>query len=118
MTTRCSARIASRPTWRCSAIMASPVFGSRVKSEIHPGVALDAEAMKDEVTNRATSIYHGVGSCRMGTDERSVVGPDLKVHGIDGLRVADASIMPSIIGGNTNAPSVMIGEKCAELILG
>jgi choline dehydrogenase len=98
-------------------IMASPVFGSRVKSEIHPGVALDAEAMKDEVTNRATSIYHGVGSCRMGTDDRSVVGPDLKVHGIDGLRVADASIMPSIIGGNTNAPSVMIGEKCAELIL-
>ena len=99
-------------------IMASPVFGSRVKSEIHPGVALDAEAMKGEVTNRATSIYHGVGSCRMGTDDRSVVGPDLKVHGIDGLRVADASIMPSIIGGNTNAPSVMIGEKCAELILG
>lgn len=99
-------------------IMASPVFGDRVRSEIHPGVALDAEKMKDEVTNRATSIYHGVGSCRMGTDDRAVVGPELKVHGIDGLRVADASIMPSIIGGNTNAPSVMIGEKCAELILG
>ncbi|MFL6089912.1 MAG: GMC family oxidoreductase [Aeromicrobium sp.] len=99
-------------------IMASPVFGTQVKSEIHPGVALDADAMKDEVTNRATSIYHGVGSCRMGVDDRAVVGPDLKVHGIDGLRVADASIMPSIIGGNTNAPSIMIGEKCAELILG
>ena len=98
-------------------IMASPVFGTQVKSEIHPGAKLDAEAMKDEVSNRATSIYHGVGTCRMGTDERAVVGPDLRVHGIDGLRVADASIMPSIIGGNTNAPSVMIGEQCAGFIL-
>ena len=99
-------------------IMASPVFGDRVKSEIHPGIALDAQAMKDEVTNRATSIYHGVGSCRMGVDDRAVVGPDLRVRGIEGLRVADASIMPSITGGNTNAPSIMIGEKCAQLILG
>ena len=99
-------------------IMASPAFGSQVKSEIHPGADIDAEAMKDELTNRATSIYHGVGSCRMGVDERAVVGPDLRVKGIEGLRVADASIMPSITGGNTNAPSIMIGEKCAELILG
>ena len=99
-------------------IMASPVFGGRVKSEIHPGAHLDAERMKDEITNRATSIYHAVGSCRMGVDDRAVVGPDLKVHGIDGLRVADASIMPSIIGGNTNAPSVMIGDRCADLVLG
>ena len=98
-------------------IMASPLIGARVKSEIHPGSALDAERMKSEVTNRATSIYHAVGSCRMGVDERAVVGPDLRVRGIDGLRVADASIMPSIIGGNTNAPSVMIGEKCADLVL-
>lgn len=99
-------------------IMASPVFGGRVKSEIHPGADLDAERMKDEVTNRATSIYHAVGSCRMGVDERAVVDPQLRVHGIEGLRVADASIMPSIIGGNTNAPSVMIGDRCAEFILG
>ena len=98
-------------------IVANPAMGDLVKSEIHPGRALDAEAMKTEITNRATSIYHGVGSCRMGVDERAVVDPTLRVRGVEGLRVADASIMPSIIGGNTNAPSVMIGDRCAEFIL-
>jgi choline dehydrogenase len=98
-------------------IMRSAAFGSSVKSEIHPGAALDAEAMKTEVLDRATTVYHGVGTCRMGVDDRAVVGPDLRVRGIEGLRVADASIMPSIIGGNTNAPSIMIGDKCAELVL-
>ena len=78
----------------------------------------DAAGMEKELLNRATTVYHGVGSCRMGVDERAVVGPDLKVRGVDGLRVADASIMPSIIGGNTNAPSIMIGDKCADLVLG
>ena len=64
------------------------------------------------------SVYHGVGTCRMGSDERAVVDPSLRVLGIDGLRVADASVMPSITGGNTNAPSIMIGERAADLILG
>jgi choline dehydrogenase len=99
-------------------IMNSPAFRGAVQSEIHPGPAYDAEAMKAELGNRATTVYHGVGSCRMGTDERAVVDPELRVRGVDGLRVADASIMPSIIGGNTNAPSIMIGDRCADLVLG
>ncbi len=99
-------------------IMRAPVIKGSVKRELHPGPDIDSEKMKSELLNRATTVYHGVGSCRMGVDERAVVGPDLKVRGIDGLRVADASIMPSIIGGNTNAPSIMIGDKAAELILG
>ena len=98
-------------------IMRSPAFGGAVREEIHPGPRYDAAAMRSELPNRATTVYHGVGSCRMGVDERAVVGPDLRVRGVDGLRVADASIMPSIIGGNTNAPSIMIGEKCAEIVL-
>jgi choline dehydrogenase len=98
-------------------IMASAAFGGSVTSELHPGASIDSEAMKAELLNRATTVYHGVGTCRMGVDGRAVVGPDLRVRGVDGLRVADASIMPTIIGGNTNAPSIMIGDKAAELIL-
>ena len=61
--------------------------------------------------------YHPVGTCKMGSDEFAVVNNQLKVHGIDGLRVADASIMPTIVRGNTNVPCMMIGDKCAELVL-
>jgi choline dehydrogenase len=98
-------------------IMGGAAFGGSVKEEIHPGLQHKGPDLRREILNRATSVYHGVGTCRMGVDERAVVGPDLKVHGIDGLRVADASIMPSITGGNTNAASIMIGEKAAELVL-
>jgi choline dehydrogenase len=98
-------------------IMAGAAFGGTVKGEIHPGAQLRGPELRREILNRATSVYHGVGTCRMGVDDRAVVGPDLRVRGVEGLRVADASIMPSITGGNTNAPSIMIGEKAAELIL-
>ena len=100
------------------AIMASPKIRDSVDRELHPGPGIDAEAMKSEIRNRVTTVYHGVGSCRMGSDDRAVVDAQLRVRGIDGLRVADASVMPSITTGNTNAPSVMIGERCAELLLG
>lgn len=98
-------------------IMANKAFGGAVREEIHPGIDLQGSDLRQAILNRATSVYHGVGTCRMGVDELSVVGPDLKVRGVEGLRVADASIMPSITGGNTNAPAIMIGEKAAELIL-
>jgi choline dehydrogenase len=69
------------------------------------------------VRETAITYHHQVGTCKMGTDAASVVDPRLRVHGIDGLRVADASIMPAVTTGNTNAPSIMIGERAAEFLL-
>ena len=89
-----------------------------VDLELSPGRDFpDRAALAKEVPNRATSVYHAVGTCRMGMDERAVVDPALRVLGVDGLRVADASVMPAITGGNTNAPAMMIGEHCASLML-
>ncbi|MCP5038684.1 MAG: glucose-methanol-choline oxidoreductase, partial [Rhodobacteraceae bacterium] len=75
----------------------------------------DAE-WEQHIRNRADTVYHPAGSCKMGVDGMAVVDPQLKVHGLEGLRVADASIMPTVVSGNTNAPSIMIGEKCADMI--
>jgi choline dehydrogenase len=99
-------------------IFAAKAFRGTVKDEIHPGKALQGSDLRQAILNRATSVYHGVGTCKMGVDETAVVTPDLKVRGVEGLRVCDASIMPSITGGNTNAPAIMIGERGADLVLG
>jgi choline dehydrogenase len=98
-------------------VMASKIIADQISLELNPGPGFpDRAALARELPNRATSVYHAVGTCRMGTDEHAVVDPELKVLGIEGLRVADASIMPTVTGGNTNAPAMMIGEHAAALI--
>ena len=94
-----------------------PAVAHEFTGELEPGQPFkDPAALRRELPNRVHTVYHPVGTCRMGTDSRAVVNPDLEVLGVEGLRVADASIMPHVIGGNTNAPSIMIGEKAADLI--
>ncbi|MEG4964054.1 MULTISPECIES: GMC family oxidoreductase N-terminal domain-containing protein [unclassified Microcoleus] len=86
-------------------------------AEIAPGADVTTdEALVAYIRNTASTVYHPVGTCKMGTDPMAVVDPELRVHGIKGLRVVDASIMPTITTGNTNGPTIAIGEKAADLI--
>jgi choline dehydrogenase len=99
-------------------IASQPAMKPFVVEEVLPGPQCDSEAdMIEEIRVRGVSNLHPVGTCRMGREVDAVVDPRLRVHGVEGLRVADASIMPQVPGGNTNAPSIMIGEKCAALVL-
>jgi choline dehydrogenase len=98
--------------------LAHPAVARELGREVLPGSDQIGADVAEYVRRNASGVYHPVGTCRMGTDERAVVDPALRVWGVDGLRVADASIMPSIVGGNTNAASMMIGERAAELIIG
>ena len=92
----------------------------RVRStEVLPGPDVTSNQELSEFIRRySTTVHHPVGTCRMGVDVRAVVDPQLRVQGVDGLRVVDASVMPTLIGGNTNAPTIMIAEKAADLIKG
>ncbi len=100
------------------ATMADANLATDSRGELEPGRShVGAAALAQDVRERASAIFHPVGTCRIGRDERAVVDPQLRVLGVDGLRVADASVMPAITGGNTNAPAMMIGERAADLIL-
>jgi choline dehydrogenase len=98
-------------------LMATSPLKEVTGEEIAPGANIQSDAeLLDWVRKNAETTYHPVGTCKMGSDPRAVVDRELRVHGIEGLRVADASIMPTLTSGNTNAPSIMIGEKCAEMV--
>ena len=100
------------------AIMTAPAMAPLRLTELGPGTGITRDdEILDWVKRVAETTYHPVGTCKMGVDPMAVVDPRLRVHGIEGLRVADASIMPQLTSGNTNAPSIMIGEKAAHMVL-
>jgi choline dehydrogenase-like flavoprotein len=104
----------------CAEIADAPSLRDVLGSVVRPrnSTKLDEAILELALNECSHTLYHPMGTCRMGSDEASVVGPQLRVRGVDGLRVADASVMPSTIRGHTHAPSVLIGEKAADLIRG
>ena len=99
-------------------IMGSTTMKEFCGEEIQPGESFNSdEKILQFIRDKAETVYHPVGTCKMGFDQESVVDKNLKVHGIKGLRIADASIMPTLVSGNTNAACMMIGERCADFIL-
>ncbi len=99
-------------------ILQAPDFKGVVGPEIFPGNELQSDQQLEAfLRDKANHVYHPVGTCKMGRDEMAVVDEQLCVHGLDNLRVVDASVMPTLISGNTNAPTIMIGEKAADMIL-
>lgn len=101
------------------AAFSSEAFAAYEGVEVAPGPDTQSDEQFDQyIRETGYTVHHPVGTCRMGSDADAVVDPQLRFNGIEGLRVADASVMPSIIGGNTNAPCVMIGERAADFVLG
>jgi len=88
-----------------------------IASEFQPGPEVESdEQLLDYARRRGGTVYHPTSTCKMGSDPLAVVDAELKVRGIGGLRVADASIMPTVVSGNTNAATIMIGEKLADVV--
>ncbi len=112
------AEITARAVRIARSVMTAPAMAHLRVSELAPGAPLvtDDEIL-DWVRGSAETTYHPVGTCKMGSDPMAVVDAQLRVRGVEGLRVADASIMPTLTSGNTNAPSIMIGEKAADMVL-
>ncbi len=100
-------------------VVAQPAFDAYRGEELNPGPSVQSNEDIDQfIRNTAITIYHPVGTAKMGKDASAVVDASLRVRGVQGLRVVDASIMPTLVGGNTNAPTIMIAEKASDLILG
>ncbi len=99
-------------------IMAQPALKPFVRKEVLPGTGKSDQDVLEYAFSIAKTDHHPVGTCKMGSDSQSVVDPQLRVHGLEGLRVCDASIMPAINSSNTNAPTIMIGEKASDMIRG
>jgi choline dehydrogenase len=96
---------------------AQPAFRDLWEAEVLPGAGIESdEQLLDFARNHGGTVFHAVGSCRMGSDEGAVVDPSLRVNGVERLRVIDASVMPTVTSANTNAASLMIGEKGASLV--
>jgi choline dehydrogenase len=103
---------------RVRELFTAPALAKNLGTEFRPGsLAQSDEQILDYVRSEGESVYHPVGTCKMGSDDMAVVDARLRVHGVKCLRVADASIMPRLISGNTNAPTIMIAEKCADMVL-
>ncbi len=103
---------------RAREIVARPPLADAIAEEIQPGPHVQSdEDILEFIRATGTTTFHIVGTCKMGNDDMSVVDERLRVHGIRNLRIADASIMPTIVSGNTSIPCMMIGERCAEMVL-
>ena len=101
----------------CRRILATPHMQSFIEAEFQPGSAVKSdEELLDYARRRGGTVYHPTSTCKMGGDPMAVVDPQLRVYGVEGLRVADASIMPTVVSGNTNAAAIMIGEKAADMV--
>jgi choline dehydrogenase-like flavoprotein len=99
-------------------ILRQPALKPFIRKEVAPGPDVTGDALLAYAHKVAKTDHHPVGTCRMGSDAGAVVGPDLRLNGIEGLRVCDASVMPALPSSNTNAPTIMVAEKAADLVRG